>query len=129
MVRRKLKKILTLDELEYLLQKYSFYIDGDDIVCDLVNVMTRVVRYKKDQKIILSFLNLPTDRRVFHISDLAREIFFESKGKKNLLMIDQLLTILIHEKREYQDISKEEFDQRYNDLLLDYFLIKGQTIK
>lgn len=120
------KMLLTMTELNYMLKKYHFSIIGDDIKIRFLNFKTRAQLHVFRSNLSLS-INAPfTKRKIYHVTQKAKEIYFKYAGKYNLIVIDMILTQLMREKVDFDNISEEVFFSRYKKLEQQYFDEMGE---
>lgn len=125
MINSKNIRPLNSDQLQYLVEKYKFTLEGNRIKIELSLFPNRIMYFEIGKKNILFFTKKVFGRYVYHILDDAKKIYIEKQGKWNLIFINQLLFLLIKQNIDYTTLSNEEIEEKYNELVLEQFILKG----
>ena len=125
-------KLLNLDEIEYLDQKYSFESYQNKGVKVIANNMIntfRIVNLK--DRIRLTFgkdKSSKITRRTFDILPLTQKKYLKTKGIYHIVVLQNILIQLLKQKKTFDSILDEELDKLYQNEVINYFKKFGKKL-
>lgn len=123
-------KLLTYDELSFLLNKYDFKIENDEIIGTYKNFQTRLKKLYKDRKDVLNFSRKEDYERTGFVIDVdTKEIYIKGVKKYNynwnLIILQQVKIKLLFEDINWLDYEMPELYDKYNEYYYKFLKEKG----
>lgn len=127
-------KLLTYDQIEYFINKYSFELEENAIKCRF-NYLQNKVRYLPFNG-KTSIIYFPEKYRKgneklrwnYSILSDTKELYKLKEGKWNLILTQQLISKLILNKIDWTTLTNEKLDYEYEKIKAHYFIHKGGSI-
>lgn len=125
-------KLLTDDQLEFLLNKYRIEIENDDIKVTYSSFKNKVRYLSKTKRDLLNFSQeVWWDRTGFIIDVKTKELFIEGIKKYNydwnLILLQQTILKLLLNEINVDDLTIEELNEKYKQSYFEFFKEKGWT--
>ena len=123
-------KLLTYDELSFLLNKYNFEIINEEIIGTYKDFKTRIKRLYKDKRDILNFSRKENYKRTGFVIDIeTKELYIKGvqqyKYNWNLIVLQQVKIKLLLEDIDYLDYEISELYDKYNEYYYKFLKEKG----
>ena len=123
-------KLLTYDELRFLLNKYNFEIINEEIIGTYKDFKTRIKRLYKDKKDVLNFSRKENYKRTGFVIDVdTKELYIKGvqqyKYNWNLIVLQQIIIKLLLEDIDYLDYEMSELYDIYNKYYYNFLKEKG----
>lgn len=123
-------KLLTYDELSFLLNKYNFEIINEEIIGTYKDFKTRIKRLYKDKRDVLNFSRKENYKRTGFVIDIdTKELYIKGvkqyKYNWNLIVLQQVKIKLLLEDIDYLDYEISELYDKYNEYYYKFLKEKG----
>ena len=123
-------KLLTYDELSFLLNKYNFEIINEEIIGTYKDFKTRIKRLYKDKRDVLNFSRKENYKRTGFVIDIdTKELYIKGvkqyKYNWNLIVLQQVKIKLLLEDIDYLDYEMSELYDKYNEYYYKFLKEKG----
>lgn len=123
-------KLLTYDELSFLLNKYNFEIINEEIIGTYKDFKTRIKKLHKDKRDILNFSRKENYKRTGFVIDIdTKELYIKGikqyKYNWNLIVLQQVRIKLLLEDIDYLDYEMSELYDKYNEYYYKFLKEKG----
>lgn len=125
-------RLLSLDEVAYLDKKYSFESYQNKGIKIIANNMINTFRISNlKDRIRLTFGKDKSNkitRKTFDILPLTQKKYLRTKGIYHIVILQNILTQLLKQKKTFDNISDEKLDQLYQNEVINYFKKFGKKL-